>query len=215
MIIDVKQKETCVQVSYTDEKGGISLADIPLPEEGYKNWVICDNLDPDKDPNLKNWSGESVKRVSGKKFEDLNLHEFLQIRAPKDYLDKIHGFNKPNLFSVDIETEITDDAMPDAETAPNKILSISITAPNLATVLLSLKGCNMDNALKIVNDEMKKCGSKHTYVARQIVFDSERDMLEYFCTKIRDIFHVIAGWNYKSYDNQYIKNRCKKLIYFY
>ena len=211
MIIDVKQKESCVQVSYTNEKGSISLVDIPLPSEGYTNWAICDDADPDKSTSIKNWDGQSVKRVSGKKFEDLNLHEFLQVRAEEQYRNLIHQYNKPNLFSVDIETEITDDAMPDAETAPNKILSISITAPNMATILLALKKCNMENALDIVNNEMKKWGKKFKFIARQIVFETEKDMLEYFCTKVRDIFHVVAGWNYLGYDNLYIKNRCKKL----
>ena len=211
MIVDVRQKESCVQVSYTNEKGGISIADVPLPKEGYQNWVICDETDPDIDTSVRNWDEKPVKKVSDKKYVDLNLHWFLQVGAPEEFLREFHKFNKPNLFSVDIETEITDDAMPDAETAPTKILSISITAPNLATVLLSLKGCNMDKVLEIVNDEMRKCGVKEKMIARQIVFDSEKDMLEYFCTKCRDIFHVIAGWNYKGYDNIYIKNRCKKL----
>lgn len=211
MIVDIKQKETCVQVSYTDERGMILVEDIPLPQEGYQNWELCDDGDPDADATIKNWSGESVKHIPGKKFEDFNLNEFLQVRAPKEYREKLHKYNKPNLFSVDIETEITDDAMPDAETAPTKILSISITAPNMATILLSLKECNMDNAIQIVNDEMKKWGNKFKFVARQIVFTTEKDMLEYFCTKVRDIFHVIAGWNYLGYDNIYIKNRCKKL----
>lgn len=211
MIIDIRQKETCVQVSYTNSKGSISLMDIPLPDGGYRNWVICDDTDPDRDPVIKNWKGESVKKVPGKKFEDLNLHEFLQVEAPEECLELLHQFNKPNTFSVDIETEITDDAMPDAETAPNRILSIQITAPNMASIVLALKKCNMDKAMEIVNEEMKKWGKKYKFIARQIVFDTEKDMLEYFCTKIRDIFHVIIGWNYKGYDNVYIKNRCKKL----
>lgn len=210
MIVDIKQKQTSVQVSYTDERGGISLCDIPLPEQGYQNWVICDADDPDRSHDKVNWDGKPVKKVSGKRFEDLNLHEFIQIGAPVEYRELLHKTNIPHAFSVDIETEITDDAMPDAETAPNKILSISVTAPNMATVLLSLKQCDMEKTMSIVNEEMKAWSHKYTFRTKHIVFNTEKEMLEYFCIKCRDIFHVIIGWNYLSYDNQYIKNRCKK-----
>lgn len=213
MIVDVKQKDTCVQVSYTNDHGGIDLVDIPLPKEGYTNWVLCDPTDPDKNTTIVNWDGKPVKKLSGKKFQDLNLHEFLNVHAPADIRELIHSNHKPYPFSVDIETEITDDAMPDADTAPNKILSISITAPNMATVILSLKEANMPKVMEIVNQELAKCpwAQKFQFKVKHIVFNSERELLEYFLIKSRDIFNVIIGWNYRGYDNTYIKNRCKKL----
>lgn len=211
MIVDISQKESYVQVSYTDKQGTISITDIPLPQDGYSNWKICDDADPQRHPEIKNWDGKSVKKVPSKKFYDLNLHEFLQVGAGEEYRTLIHQLNKPNLFSVDIETEITDDAMPDAATAPTKILSISVTAPNMATVIMSLKECNMDKVMSIVNEEMKSYAHRYKFVARHIVFDSEKEMLEFFLLKCRDTFNCIAGWNYLSYDNIYIKNRCKKL----
>lgn len=211
MIIDVRQKASYVQVSYTDDKGGIGLAEIPLPETGYQNWEICDENDPNKHPTIKNYNGSCVKKMPGKRFYDLNVHEFLQVGAPEEYRNLIHTLNKPNFFSVDIETEITVDAMPDAETAPNKILSISITASNFATVILSLKEVDMDAVMNIVHDELKAYTRKHTFNARHIVFNNEREMLEFFLLKVKDTFHVHGGWNYHSYDWLYIKNRCKKL----
>lgn len=213
MIVDVKQKDTCVTVSYTNDTGSISLVDIPLPPEGYQNWEICDETDPQRSRDKVNWDGKPVKKVPGKKFQDLNLHEFLVVGAPEQYRKLIHSNHKPYPWSVDIETEITDDAMPEAETAPNKILSISVTAYNMATVILSLKEANMTRVMEIVNSELANCtwARKFEFRTKHIVFVSEKEMLEYFCTKCRDIFNVIIGWNYKGYDNTYIKNRCKKL----
>lgn len=211
MIIDVKQKDTSVQVSYTNENGGISVVDIPLPEEGYRNWKLCEETDPERDLTKKNWDGKAVKKLPSKRFYDLNVHEFLQVGAPKEYLDLIHKLYKPNLFSVDIETEITDDAMPDANKAPTRILSISVTAPNMATVIMSLKDANMTKVMDIVNEEMKPYANKYKFFARHIVFSSEKEMLEYYLLKCRDTFNCIAGWNFLGYDQIYIKNRCKKL----
>ena len=211
MIIDIQQEDTFVNVSYTNDKGGISNVEIPLPEEGYSNWELCDESDPYKDNTLTNYDGKSVKRVPGRKFNDLNLHEFLQIRAPQKYLDLIHTMNKPNFFSVDIETEITDDANPDAETAPNRILSISITAPNMATVILSLREVNMDNVMKIVRENMGDYAKRYAFDTKHIVFENEKSMLEWFIFNMREIFHVIGGWYFLGYDWLYIKNRCSKL----
>lgn len=210
MIVDIKQLKDRIQLSYT-ANNGIVVEDLPLPKDGFTNWVICDEFDPEAHPTIKNWDGKPVKKVPGSKFEDLNLHEYLQVTAPFDIRQKIHSLSTPHLFSVDIETEITDEAMPDAETAPTRILSISITAPNMATVLLSIKPANDDKVIEIVKTEMKQFSKKYDFKLKHIVFENETQMLEFFCQKCRDIFHVIAGWNYLSYDNVYIKNRCKKL----
>lgn len=210
MIVDITQLKDRIQISYT-YGGKIVLEDLPLPKDGYTNWTLCDESDPEKSESIRNWDGKPVKKIPGSKFQDLNLHEYLQVNAPEDVRERIHQLSIPNLFSVDIETEITDEAMPDAETAPTRILSISITAPNMATVLLSLKEANMDNVMDIVVKEMHQFSNKYEFKAKHIVFETEKQMLEFFCQKCRDIFHVIAGWNYLSYDNVYIKNRCKKL----
>ena len=63
MLIDVVQEKTFVKVSYVNEKGQIELDNLALPPEGYTKWVICDDDDPDRDKEFKNYDGQSVKRV--------------------------------------------------------------------------------------------------------------------------------------------------------
>ena len=211
MIIDIDQKDTCVSVSYTNENKGISITDIPLPPEGYTNWELCNEDDPFKHPTLRNYDGKSVKKVPGRRFYDLNLHEFLQVGADETNRQLIHSMNKPNFFSVDIETEITDDANPDAETAPNRILSISITAPNMATIIGSLREVDMTKVIEIVRENMGEYSKKYNFDTQHIVFANEKDLLEWFIQNMKDVFHVIGGWFFLGYDWLYIKNRCKKL----
>lgn len=211
MIVDIDQKETCVSVSYTNDKKSISLIDIPLPPEGYSNWQICDSSDPFKHPTITNYDGSPVKKTTGRRFYDLNLHEFLQETASPEHIKLLHQLNKPNMFSVDIETEITDDANPDVETTPNRILSISITAPNMSTVIGSLRKVDMDETMKIVREAMGDYSNKYEFNTHHIVFNSEKDLLEWFVQNIRDVFHVISGWYFLGYDWPYIKGRCQKL----
>lgn len=212
MLIDVIQKDTYVEVSYTTHEGNIDIGKVPLPPEGYSNWKLCEDDDPDRDPVFHNYDGKCVKRVKGKQFYDLNLHEFLVKRTDPEWQRKIFGFNKPNFFSVDIETRITSDCMPKAEEAPTDILSISITAVNMATIILSTRECNMERANKIVQDYLAEYGKEHnlTFPTKHIVFDSEKEMLIFFLNMVRTRFHLHGGWNYTGYDWTYIKNRCIK-----
>lgn len=213
MLIDVVQEKTFVKVSYVNEKGQIELDNLALPPEGYTKWVICDDDDPDRDKEFKNYDGQSVKRVPSYRFEDLNLTEFLTKRIPKEQQDKLFAFHKPNGFSVDIETEITDDAMPNADTAPNKVLSISITAPNMATIWLCLKEPNVDKVNEILQstEVWKYCQDRKIKLPwKYIVFDNEYDMLVFYCQMIRKTCHLTFGWNFTGYDWKYITNRCIK-----
>ena len=214
MLIDVIQEKTFVKVSYVNENGQIALENLPLPPEGYTKWVICDEDDPDKDPVFHNYDGQPVKRVSANKFEDLNLTEFLTKRIDPEIQKKIFAFHKPNGFSVDIETRITDDAMPQAETAPNDILTISITAPNMATIILTTKKPNVDKVQEILNETpvWEYCRERKIELPwKYIYFPNEREMLIFFCQMVRKNFHLIFGWNFTWYDWKYITNRCIKL----
>lgn len=214
MLIDVVQEKTFVKASYVNDNGDIAIENLPLPEDGYTKWTICDDDDPDASKEFKNYDGQSVKRVPAYKFDDLNLTEFLTKQVAPELRKKIFAFHKPKGFSVDIETEITDDAMPQADTAPNKILSIQITAPNMATIVLLLKKANEENVQKIIDESpvgqyCKKHGIKLPW--KQLLFDNEREMLIFFLQMVNRSWHLIYGWNFLRYDWKYIYNRCVRL----
>lgn len=217
MILDVVQKSTHIDVSYTTEDGKIGIEPVPLPLDGYRNWVICGASDPERDPEFNNIFGEPVKRLRGARFYDMNLTEFLSKRLPKELSDKLHASHLPEFFSVDIETEILDE-FPDAESAKSRILVFTITAPNMATMVLSLKDKEHEiddmRISQLVNDAMSKVGwGQHLNPSgnwRWInqTFDNEADMINHFLDLMRTTLHYIGGWNFFDYDWKYITNRC-------
>ena len=104
--------------------------------------------------------------------------------------------------------------MPQAETAPNDILTISITAPNMATIILTTKEPNVDKVQEILNETpvWEYCRERKIELPwKYIYFPNEREMLIFFCQMVRKNFHLIFGWNFTWYDWKYITNRCIKL----
>lgn len=210
MIVDILQLKSYVQVSYVNEQGFIDIENIPLPQEGYTNWVITGEDDPDADPVIRNYDGQRVKKVPGSQFKDLNLHEFLFYRTTPEIRDKIFAYNKPQFFSVDIETEITD-SKPDPDKAETQILSIAITAPNMATVVMSTSDVNIENVQRYVNEALGDYIKKESFPVKHFKFDTEQEMLTYVFKKFCDSLHCHGGWFYDGYDFKYFKNRAKKL----
>ena len=211
MLIDITQEPAYVEVSYVQPDGQIALEKLPLSVNGYQNWTITDENDPDKNLEKRNYDGQPVKLVTGKRFEGYGLIEFITKQQPQEVLDRLHAYDKPNFYSVDIETEILDE-MPSAEEAKTRILSISITAPNMATVVLTLKPiADIERINEIVSKHVAKFSKQYQFPVKVFDFENERSMIEYFLHKVNTTFHVHGGWNYDGYDWLYITNRCKRL----
>lgn len=222
MILDIVQKSTHIDISHSTKEGKIEITSVPLPPEGYENWTICGENDPNKNTQYRNIMGEPVKKIKGSKFYDLNLVEFVSKRLPPDYMDLIHGSTIPNMFSVDIETEIIDE-FPGAIETKTRILCFTITAPNMATMCLSLK----DKAPEIDDSQVSYWINKAleglTWGKDLIsspttgwawvnqTFDTEVEMIMYFLDLFRSSMGYIGGWNFLEYDWRYITNRCNLL----
>lgn len=216
MILDIVQKATHIDISHSTEDGKIVITAVPLPKEGYQNWTICGENDPSKDPHFRNFMGEPVKRMNGAKFYDLNLVEFVSKRMLPEYNDLIHSSYIPDAFSVDIETEILDE-FPEADEAKTRILCFTITAPNMATICLSLKDKSheidddkvtywIDKALDALKWGKHLVTNGWKWVNK--TFDTEVEMINYFLDLVRGAMGYIIGWNFLEYDWKYISNRC-------
>ncbi|AFF28103.1 gp105 [Sphingomonas phage PAU] len=220
MIIDIVQKSTHVDISHSTKEGKIVVTSVPLPENGYENWVICSENDPDKDPVFRNFKGEPVKRLPGARFWDLNLNEFVSKRLSPELDESIHSNYVPEMFSVDIETEIKDE-FPGAEEAKTRILVFTITAPNMATLVLSLKekaheidDSKVSQYIEEAMDKLewgKQLRPSNGWQWVNQVFDTEGEMITYFLDLMRTTMGYIGGWNFHAYDWKYITNRCSKL----
>jgi len=224
MIIDYTQKKDGVEVSYVNENNQIMVENIPL-KNGYYKYVEANPFDKDLIPGLHSFKNHApIKRETAKYFSAHNINEFftkdVKNDSPEIY-NRISQLTVPNPFSVDIETEITDEygySSPDR--AENKILSISITDMNLNSILFCIK----NPAQETVTDKDKleidsvitaalgaEYVNKYDYSYDIRIFDTEYEMLSVFMECINKYFHAMIGWNFNLFDWIWIQNRCTKL----
>lgn len=224
MIIDYTQSKEMFEVSYVDENGQIQLTSIPL-NHGYYSYTVAEPWETnDLIPNLLSFKNKNnLKRTPAKYFDNHNINEFLNFEVAKEHPEiysKISAINIPKPFSVDIETEITDETgYSTALLAENRILSISITDVNIGTILFEIRNPNKpdftDEDKMIINSYLET-SLGHYYQEYQPkfdirIFDSEVEMINTFLECINKYFHSIMGWNFELYDWPYIYNRCIRL----
>jgi DNA polymerase elongation subunit (family B) len=193
--------------SYVDKSGEIKLKYFDW--DNPQRYVTCDDEDKNKHAIYKSWDGKSVKLEPVSNPDRYAIYEFLDA-LPEKEKNEIFEFNLPKIYFIDIETEIVD-GFPDAETAPTKVLSISIVYDD-KIILLGLKDMPEDMQERIItnsNKYFKKFGTE--YKLRYIKYEDEFDMLHAFFYKMIPKMPVLTGWNFVNYDWVYLVNRTRKL----
>ena len=227
MLIDIVQNKDNVSISYINDNNKIDIINVPL-KYGYYKYVSAqdfENNNPNIIKDLKSFKNHSlIKRESTKYFSKHNLNEFINFEIKNEYPDiykKITKLNIPLPFSVDIETEITDEfGYSNQDKAENRILSISITDYNLNSLLFILKNPKCPNFTDFENIQIRDYidnslgddyKNKYEYNFQIKVFETEFEMINSFLDCINKYFQSIIGWNFLGYDWIYIINRCKIL----
>lgn len=222
MIIDYAQRQDSFEISYVNPTGQIEIQSILLPN-GYYNYTRCDEFDPDRIPDLKSFKGFPIKKEAAKFFTHHNINEFLKVELQREYpeiFDKMNKMNLPMPFSVDIETDITDEyGYSNTEETQNMIRSISITDINLNSILFIVRNPDhpeitpSDNNVidSVLREALGEYYHKYEYKREIRIFDTEQEMLDVFFQCINRYFHSLIGWNVIQYDNEYWKNRAKKI----
>ncbi len=166
-------------------------------------------MDKDVHPTYKSWDGKSVKLVEVTHPDRYAIYEFLD-SLPENEKEEIFEYNLPNIYFVDIETEIID-GFPDAETAPTKVLSISIVYDD-KIILLGLRDMPDDMQERIKNNTNKYFEKFNAdYKFKYVKYDDEFEMLYSFFYKMVPKMPLITGWNFINYDWVYLVNRSRKL----
>ena len=232
MIIDYKQYRDQIDISFVNSDRNIDVLSIPFDKKQigdytreYHNFIECEEYDDQKFEGLKSLYGKPIKLEPSKKFEHHNINYFFEIEIPK-YMPEYHKLLEPvlipRLFSVDIETDITDKyGYSNQVDVENPIRSISFTSEEMNSVLFIVKDEKtnkkelndfdwgyIDN---IITEALGQYATKYEYKKNIFFFDSEIEMLEQFISVNRKYFHALIGWNFLGYDVQYIFNRCIKL----
>lgn len=220
MIIDFTQKgNSTLDISYVNEKNQISVDELVL-NDGYYNYIECDDNDPFKLKNLKSFKGSAIKIESAKYFKHHNINEFLNRDIPENYPAFHKKFNpliEPFPFSIDIEVLPTEEfGYSNSNEAKNPITSIQITDKNLDSIIFTIKNPDhpeindLDKGYidGILTEALGKHRKSFEYNYAIRIFDSEAEMLNVFLECINKYFHLIFGWNFLGYDWNYVYNRC-------
>ncbi len=206
-------------VSYVDKSGDIKLKyfdwDNPM------KYVTCEDTDAQKHPKYKSWDGKSVKQIEVTHPDRYAVYEFLD-GLPQEEQDEIFEFNFPNIYFIDIETEIVD-GFPEAadildndgnlkkEGAATSVLSISIVYED-KIILLGLRDMPEDMQERIktnTNKYFEKFNANYKF--KYVKYEDEFDMLYAFFNNMVPKMPVLTGWNFLNYDWTYLVNRARKL----
>lgn len=208
MLLDIEQTDKELIVSYYDTEGKVAFKRYPVNK--FENWVVTEETDRWKDPNLRNWDDRPIKRSMSRSFNKFSLLYFMDSLPQKDQ-DEIFGFNMPKTYFVDIETEIVD-GFPKPEEAKSRILSFSIITPERKAIVLGLEDLSAEQIKKIEDDTNNHFKDyDQDWEFSYYKFKDEYNMLYTFLHKFLPKFPMMTGWNFINYDWQYIVNRCKRL----
>lgn len=212
MILDFEYNKGKLIISEIDENGDIKMKyhDWRRP----KQFKECDDNDPDKHTGFKTWDNKPVKLEYTNRPNRFSIYEYID-RLPEEEQKRLHQYQEPKTFFVDIETEILDTGFVEPKDASAQVLTIAIVNKRNIMVL-GLKPLDKTQTEKIKNDiethlEKFDMKIKFTYRSFHREDNPEKKMMEYFFTVMVPKMPVISGWNFIGYDWLFLVSRCRKL----
>lgn len=211
---------TDIRISYYDESGNIRISKVPIPETQKFRWVECDENDPYRAEGFVSHENNPVKREKSKSLDKYRLIEFLNNNINDDFKKKIHAFNPPKKWFMDIETEILDDGFPDVENPQSRVISNSFCNQKgevYVTTIQKLSIVQKKNISRRINeyfDNLKPedSGLKKEYnVKFRCYEDNEAKMLAELFYNFIPRMPLITGWNFHKFDWMYLVNRARKI----
>lgn len=213
MLVDYEWKGGKLIVSYIAEDG-----DIKVKHYNWRNpkkYIVTDNYDSEADSRFKTWNGRKVKFVPTNKPNRYAVYEFLD-KLPKEEQDEIYKFNQPNIYYMDIETEMVDTGFVEPKDATTMVQTVAITN-GTKVILLGLKPISKDDEHWIKNQINKTFSKFNTdfefvkYMYFGASENPEHDMLYYLFHRLIPRMPVLTGWNFVNYDWTFLINRCRRL----
>ena len=211
MLVDYEYRNKTLITSYIDKVGNIKLKYFPWTNP--TKFITTSDDDTEKNEKYTTWDGKSVKEIYTKYPNKYSIYDFIDALPAKEQ-EELLEYNEPNIFFIDIETEILD-SKPQPHLAPSKILSISIVHKDKALVLgIDALTKSEEKSIETdINNEYGKKFDRH-WDFKYIQFKSEYDMLLNFFKNYVPKMSVMTGWNFvgpKSFDWVFLVNRARKL----
>lgn len=209
MIVNIEQHQGKLIVSHIDKKGEMAYMQLNVPPAHQFSYVYSKSQ-AGAVHGLKSWDGKPVRRVPSGFLTKHRIQEFF-MDAGEQLTAPLFEMNSPNLYSCDIETDVTDDGFAEPGEAPNRINTIAWSHyPEIIVFgLEDLPGDKCAEVEKQINDHLKPIDREYRFIYKK--FNSESDMLYDFLYNYARHAPLITGWNFWNYDWRYIHNRCKRL----
>lgn len=208
MIVNLEQHQGKLIISHINKEGEIAYMQLNVPP-GHQYSYVYAKSNSGVVPGISSWDNKPVRRVPSGFLSKHRIQEFL-IDAG-DQVAPLFEMNSPQLYSCDIETDVTDDGFAEPGEAPNRINSISWSHfPDVHVFgLKPLSGEECAEIEKKINEHLKPIDREYKFYYHQ--YSSESDMLYDFLYNYARHAPLITGWNFWNYDWRYIYNRCKRL----
>lgn len=209
MILNIEQMSGKMIISYINKEGTVSYMQLNVPTSHQFAYAYS-KYAANSVPGLKSWDNKSVRRVPSAFLTKHRIQEFF-MDAGDTLTAPLFERNMPNLYSCDIEVEVTDDGFAEASDAKNKINTIAWSHWPDVTVfgLKDLSGEQCDSIEKEINGHLKLIGKEYKFIYKKYI--SESDMLYDFLYNYARHAPLITGWNFWNFDWRYIHNRCNRL----
>jgi DNA polymerase elongation subunit (family B) len=165
--------------------------------------------DEDAHPHYRTWDGKPVVERTVRYPNRYGVADFMD-SLPQAEQDAIFGFHEPDVYFVDIETEVVD-GFPTAKEAATRVLNIAVVMKSKILVmgLQPLSDERMAALQHDTNAYFEKFDKR--YDVKYYSFQTEYAMLHTFFNKIVTKAAVMTGWNFVEYDWVFLVNRARNI----
>ena len=194
-------------VSYFDKTGNVKLKYYPWSPTKFIATSLDDN---DRHEKYVTWDGKPTKEIYTKYPNKYSIYDYLE-SLPKEEQEDLFSYNEPNIFFIDIETEISSEKL-QPELAKTRIISLSIVV-NDKILVIGTDPLTKKEIKSIGNDINNDYGVKFNkhWDFRYKQYKTEYEMLKDFLENMVPKMAVMTGWNYIHFDWVYIVARARKL----
>ena len=220
-MINVEQLGDEIAISYYNDKKGISLEKIKIPEHQKFNWRSCDPTDKEADKRFKSQYGESVKKQRSFYLDKYRILEFIHQYLTEDARKRMFQYNEPKKWFMDIETTITE-GFPSVDNPVDTVLCHTFCNDSDDVYFCGLQQLSTTQREELFNrvqnyfDDPKNYREGYKVINKKFKFKhsfypSESQMLADLYYKIIPSMPVLTGWNFLKFDIAYLNSRAKRL----
>jgi DNA polymerase elongation subunit (family B) len=208
MLIDFEYHSGSLICSYINEKGNVKLKQYPWPRP--TKLITTHEDDPERSGKYVTWDGHNVKEVYTRYPNKYSCYDFID-QLPQAEQDILMTYHEPNIFFIDIETEILD-KKPEPQLAESKVLSIAIVNKDKALVM-GVDPLKKDQITSIEADLNNKYGKpfNKSWQFQYNCYKNEFELLYNFFHSFVPKMAVMTGWNFIHFDWVFLVNRFRKI----